>query len=324
MKWMFLLLALAGGAFAPVRAEQDADAVAWLERIAAAAQRLNYTGTFVYQSGGQTETSRITHVVDGGGQREKLEVLDGSPREVIRMNGEVRCFLPEERMVIVERQEGRKAFPARLPASLSELANNYRVRKGGLSRVAGFEAQLVVLEPKDSLRYGHMLWADTGTGLLLRARMVNERNEAIEQFYFTQLQIGGAIDRQMLKPRFDAKPQAWEIHRATTMESTADDQAWIFRAELPGFTRSAGMKRQLQDGQPTTTQYVFSDGLAAISVFIEPLAGKRERPKPGMFTTGAMSVYKRIVGDHGLILVGEVPPGTLRRLGDGIEPAKKQ
>jgi sigma-E factor negative regulatory protein RseB len=324
MRRLFLFIALAGGALAPAWAEQDSAAVSWLERIAAAAQRLNYSGTFVYQSGGQTETSRITHVVDGAGQREKLEVLDGSPREVIRMNDEVRCFLPEERMVIVERQEGRKAFPARLPASLSDLSKHYRIRMGDLSRVAGFEARQVILEPKDSLRYGHMLWADTGTGLLLRARMVNERNEAIEQFYFTQLQIGGAIDKQMLKPRFDAAPQAWQVHRARTMESGADDAAWVFRAELPGFTRSAGMKRQLQDGQPMTTQYVFSDGLAAISVFIEPLAGKRERPQPGMFSTGAMSVYKRIVGDYGLILVGEVPPQTLKMLGDGIEPRKGQ
>jgi sigma-E factor negative regulatory protein RseB len=324
MRWLFLFIALVGGALAPAWAEQDADALSWLERIAAAAQHLNYSGTFVYQSGGQTETSRITHVVDGAGQREKLEVLDGSPREVIRMNDEVRCFLPEERMVIVERQEGRKAFPARLPAALSDLANYYRIRLGGLSRVAGFEARQLILEPKDSLRYGHMLWADTGTGLLLRARMVNERKEAIEQFYFTQLQIGGAIDKQMLKPRFDAAPQAWQVHRARTMESGADDAAWVFRVELPGFTRSAGMKRQLQDGQPMTTQYVFSDGLAAISVFIEPLAGKRERPQPGMFSTGAMSVYKRIVGDHALILVGEVPPQTLKRLGDGIEPRRGQ
>jgi negative regulator of sigma E activity len=43
-----------------------------------------------------------------------------------------------------------------------------------------------------------------------------------------------------------------------------------------------------------------------------------------MFSTGAMSVYKRIVGEYGLILVGEVPPQTLKKLGDGIEPGKGQ
>ncbi len=69
MRWLFLFIALVGGALAPAWAEQDADALSWLERIAAAAQHLNYSGTFVYQSGGQTETSRITHVVDGAGQR---------------------------------------------------------------------------------------------------------------------------------------------------------------------------------------------------------------------------------------------------------------
>ena len=36
----------------------------WLRRIHEATQKLSYTGTFVYQQGGRTETSRITRFVD--------------------------------------------------------------------------------------------------------------------------------------------------------------------------------------------------------------------------------------------------------------------
>ena len=159
----------------PVHAELPSDPLSWLGRISSAGQRLNYVGTFVYQSGGHVETSRIAHRVDADGEHERLEVLDGSPREIIRRGNEVHCVLPDERTVIIDEAGGRRAFPARLPASLSGLAESYRIRKGEVSRVAGFEAQALVLEPKDDLRYGHTLWAEMQTGLLLKSRMVTRR-----------------------------------------------------------------------------------------------------------------------------------------------------
>ncbi|MDA0236004.1 MAG: siderophore-interacting protein, partial [Proteobacteria bacterium] len=136
----------------PASAEHPTDPLSWLGRISTAGQRLNYVGTFVYQSGSHVETSRIAHRVDASGEYERLEVLDGSPREIIRRGAEVRCVLPDERTVIIDEAQGRRAFPARLPASPTGLAENYRVRKGELGRVAGLEAQALVLEPKDELR----------------------------------------------------------------------------------------------------------------------------------------------------------------------------
>ncbi|MFI4923477.1 MAG: sigma-E factor regulatory protein RseB domain-containing protein, partial [Burkholderiales bacterium] len=65
------------------------DALSWLQKIATAAHELNYSGTFIYQYGIHTETSRIVHAVDSSGEHEKLEILDGLPREIIRNNDEV-------------------------------------------------------------------------------------------------------------------------------------------------------------------------------------------------------------------------------------------
>jgi negative regulator of sigma E activity len=41
---------------------EQAEALAWLQKIAQAARDLNYRGTFVYQHGEHAETSRITHL----------------------------------------------------------------------------------------------------------------------------------------------------------------------------------------------------------------------------------------------------------------------
>lgn len=323
MKRALVLLALGSCLAAAAQAEPQADPISWLGRIVGAAQKLNYSGTFIYQSGGHGETSRITHVVDANGEREKLEVLDGSPREIIRNNEEVKCYLPEDKVVIIERRSQRKTFPALLPSAVNTLIEHYNIRKGEVSRVAGFDSQLIVLEPKDKLRYGHMLWADVATGLLLKARMVDEKNEPIEQFAFTQVQIGGNIDKATLKSKFGGKSADWRVQNARTSEADIDHGDWQFGAEIPGFKKSAGMKRRIQHDAPEMTHVVFSDGMAAISVFIEPIADKHEKRHSGLFSVGGINVYKRVNGDFALTILGEVPPATLKRLGDSIEYRKK-
>lgn len=322
MKRAWALLALGGALAAPAHGDQHGEALAWLQRMAVAAQKLNYTGTFSYQGGVSSETSRITHLVDATGEQEKLEVLDGSPREVVRSNDEVKCFLPDDKVVIVEKRGQHKAFPALLPASVGNLGEHYQIRKGDISRVAGRDSQLIVLEPKDSLRYGHHLWADVNSGLILKARTVNERNETIEQFVFTQLQINVPIDREALKPRFGTEGTVWRVHNARASQSLSAGGDWLFRAQLPGFKKSAGMRRQARQGSGAeTTHFVFTDGLASISLFIEPLAD--QKAEPSTYSVGAINVYKRVTGRHLLTVLGEVPMATLMRLGDGMELKKK-
>src|SRR6187549_2530052 len=68
------------------------DAIDWLHRAASAAQRLNYSGTILYQHGTRIETSRIVHYVDPTGEYEKLVNLDGPPREVVRNNEQITCY----------------------------------------------------------------------------------------------------------------------------------------------------------------------------------------------------------------------------------------
>jgi sigma-E factor negative regulatory protein RseB len=87
------------------------DAMAWLTRAAQAARELNYTGTIVYQIGSRVESSRITHLFDGGREYAKLVNLDGPAREVVRSQGEVRCYYPDAKLVRVEPGTFRNVFP---------------------------------------------------------------------------------------------------------------------------------------------------------------------------------------------------------------------
>jgi len=316
------LAALVCASVLPVRAQDPQEGLNWLSRMASASQQLNFSGTFIYQIGSHSETSRITHLVDGRVKRERLEVLDGSPREVVRTDDEVKCFLPSERMVVIERQ-GRRTFPALPEEALEDIARNYRIRLGEVSRVAGLDSQLVIFDPRDAMRYGHMMWADRNSGLLLRTRTIDEKGEPVEQFAFTQVRIGGAIDREALKSRYAESANDWKRRNAPVVVGKADQGDWEFRTLPPGFKRSASMKRSIKEGHPDAMQFVFTDGLAAFSVFVERLSERDNRPKAGFYKTGAVNAYQRVTGEYLVTTLGEVPPQTLKMIADGLESRKK-
>ncbi len=312
-------LCLGAALATPAWAEPPGDPLSWLGRIASASRQLNYSGTFIYQAGRQFETSRIAHMVDATGEHERLEVLDGSPREVIRSNSEVRCILPEQKVVIIDEGGGRRAFPARIPESFSGLAENYRIRKGEISRVAGYDTQLIALDPRDDLRYGHMFWAEIQSGLLLKARMVDERGEIIEQFTFSEVRIGN-VDSDALLPRY-RKNDEWRVVNTRGSAVRKEDSGWSVAAPLPGFALSSVVRRPLGPGRGEVVHMVFSDGLAAVSVFIEPLAPDEAPVETGPAVSGSINIYKRAVNGHLVTALGEVPGRAVKRLGDAIEPA---
>lgn len=83
-----------------------------------------------------------------------------------------------------------------------------------------------------------------------------------------------------------------------------------------------------QDGTSTTAhdntratqrevlQIVFSDGLAAISIFIEP--GSQSRTE-GSLQQGATNIIGKRLGDYWLTIVGEVPQAAIRQIANSIE-----
>jgi sigma-E factor negative regulatory protein RseB len=291
---------------------QSPETLSWLNKINQATQRLSYSGTFVYRSAGRSETSRITRYVDAGGDIEKLEVLDGVPREIVRTRDTVRCYLPDSRVVKVDRRTER-GFPALLPERIGALARHYDISLGETRRIAGFDCQAVVLTPKDNLRYGYKLYADANSGMLLRAVTIDAEGRSVEQFSFTQLRIGN-VTRDMVRPRHAVR--AWRVEDAEAAPTRLT--GWGLASELPGFHKITELKRLLGESRPVG-QMVFSDGLAAVSVFIEPLEGRRDPVRTGLASMGAIHIYTREVANHMVTVVGETPAVSVQRIADAVE-----
>jgi sigma-E factor negative regulatory protein RseB len=296
---------------------QSAEALAWLRKIHDATQTLSYKGTFVYQNGGRSETSRITRYVDDSGEIEKLEVMDGVPREIIRTKDTVRCYLPGKSLVKVDRRT-QSDFPALLPERITALARHYEIELGAVRRIADYDCQAIVLKPKDNLRYGYRLYADTASGMLLKAVTLDPAGQQVEQFSFTELRLGG-VTRDMVKPRYASAK--WRIEDAQA--APARLAGWGLSAELPGFQKVSELRRRLGESR-SAGQLVYSDGLAAVSVFIESLEGRSESVRTGLASMGAIHIYTREVANHMVTVVGEAPAASVQRIANAVEYRRPQ
>ena len=307
---------LAALAQAPaVRAE---DAAAWLGRAADAARSLNYAGTIVFQYGGRVETSRLVHLNDGGAEFEKLVNLEGPAREVIRSAGEVRCYYPDAKIVRIEPRTFRNVFPSLSPQQLTALTQFYEFRKAELARVAGLEAQAYVFEPRDGMRYGHKFWADKSTGLLLKARLINEKSEVVEQFAFSDITIGVKLDRDQVKPTWSTTPPDWQVRQGSAGEAVAQETGWVVMKIPPGFLKISEGFRTLRGKRETVAHLVYSDGLVAVSVFVEPLNATTSSHAAGTLRQGGLNVFTLKLDDHLVTVLGEAPAVTVRQIAQSV------
>jgi sigma-E factor negative regulatory protein RseB len=315
LRLLLILVLAAGGAQA-----QSPEALGWLRKMHDATHKLSYRGTFVYQNAGRSETSRITRLVDAGGDIEKLEVMDGVPREIVRTRDTVRCYLPGSRLVKVEKrvEGGERGFPALLPERITALARHYDISLGETRRIAGYDCQAVVLSPRDNLRYGYKLYADVNTGMLLRAVTLDAAGEQIEQFSFTQLALGG-VTRDMVRTRHASRE--WRVEDAAA--APARLAGWSLSSELPGFHKVVELKRRMGESR-SAGQVVYSDGLAAVSVFIESLEGRSDPVRPGLASMGAIHIYTREVANHVVTVVGEAPAASVQRIANAVEYRRPQ
>jgi len=296
----------------------ELDGLGWLTKMAHASRALNYRGTFVYQHADRVETSRIVHFVNpAGGEFEKMETLDGPEREVIRTNDQVTCYLPATKTVIVEKRSARR-FPALFPEQLSGVSDNYTVTVSGKDRVAGYDCRVVVLEPKDRLRYGHQFCAEAGSGLPLRARTFGEKSQPLDSFAFTEVKLGGRFSREQVRSRYADKSRSWKVdHSSLVLSDVPADTGWTVTRQPAGFRKLTEMKRSIAGRAAMVSHIVYSDGLAAISVFIEPLP--KTRPANSLSHQGAVNIYVRPVADHLVTVLGETPAATVMQVANSLE-----
>jgi sigma-E factor negative regulatory protein RseB len=288
-------------------AAAEDEAVGWLQRAANTARTLDYSGVYIQQSGKTLGSYRIAHRINREREQSRLEVLDGRQREVVQNGDEIYCRTLTKDGVRVERRAAWRYFPAMLPEHVETLIQVYSLKLGGRDRVAGRECQILMLDPRDDMRYAYRLWLDAESGLLLKAARLDESGNPLSQTAFTQVNIGGPVTLEDVHPRLARRGS-----RIMALQAAQEQTQWLV-SELPaGFSKQTEMMRSMRDKQARVSHLVFSDGLAVVSVFIEPLSGRE--PMYGYSVQDVLNLYAAPLDDFQVTAVGEVPPRTLERI----------
>lgn len=305
----------------------------WLARMHDAAKKRAYIGTFVVSSGGSMSSAKIWSVCEGNQQAERVDMLSGAPRSTFRHNDQVVTFLPDHKVVRHEKRDAAGGFPQFLQAPDSRIADFYTFRAGGIERVAGLEADVVTLEPKDALRFGYRVWTERKRGLVVKLQTLDLDGKVLEQAAFSELQMDAPLKMDKLVQMM-GKVDGYRVEKPALVKTTASAEGWSIKLPVAGFKPISCYKRpnavvanspQSAVGSAAAVdvplQWIFSDGLASVSVFVEPL-DKQRHDKPSSMSLGATQTLTRPLNNHWITVMGEVPMGTLRQFASSIERKK--
>ena len=295
----------------------------FLKRARDASRQRTYVGTFVVSAAtGNLSSARIWHVADGKVLMERIEALTGAPRSTFRRNDKVMTFLLDEKVVKSEQRENLELFPNLPDASDAAVADFYDVRPLGKGRVAGFDADVIQLAPRDGLRFGYRVWSERRSGLVIALQTVDSTGRVVEQSAFSELQFDVPVKTQALAQMM-GNTAGYRIEKSELERTTAEAEGWTLRDAVAGF-RPVSCYRRALDGESNperTMQWTFSDGMASVSLFVEPYDAQRQS-KEVLLATGATNTLTRRLTDKGgdwwLTAVGEVPPQTLRAFAQGL------
>lgn len=303
-------------------AASSVEADGWLHRIQQAAATSSYQGTLTFNAAGSVSSARVLHHCEGRQTYERLELLDGENRVQYRHNEQVVTLWPSARRALLETRDPVAQFPALPVASSARVLENYELRKIGQERVAGQDAVVLLLKPRDRLRFAQRLWAHRDTGLLLRNDVLGPAGEVLESAAFVDLRLGARPPaEQFLKPM--KQLEGWRVQRPSVERTQLEAEGWAMSKPVPGFQLVSCIRRPLDVGgsdgaAQQVVQSVFSDGLAQVSVFIERFDPQRH-VKPMGSATGASHTVMARRGDWWITVVGEVPMATAQQFETQLE-----
>ncbi len=303
--------AAAGEAPAPKTASAETPAQ-WLERMNEALTTRNYDGIFSHWHGGRVETLRIIHRVQDGTVSERLASLDGSGREYIRTGESLSCYLPDKRTVLVEQRPPGESLVG-FPAVDADTASSYDIREVNRTRLNRRDTHVITITPHDEYRYGYRLWIDDATAMPLKTQLCDAHGHVIEQIVFANLALFSRIPDSEFRPEVSTDGFRWLRSDSAPPPPAVSALAWTAMRLPPGF-KMAGRSAQTLPGTTGPVDHlVFTDGVASVSVFVEPQAAPFDRPqRPEAAAVGSSSAFSTVVNGHKITAVGEVPPDTVR------------
>jgi sigma-E factor negative regulatory protein RseB len=319
LKTLLVFSALLFGSISSVYSEDSAPNPQFLiDEMSKASRNLNYDGVFMYRLGKQIDTMRIIHKSGEDGFYERLISLTGDAREVIRDKDQVKCFFPDDKTVVVDKSKTGKLISSSLPNPINSVSEFYNFELAGEDRVAGLEAWIVNIRPKDKYRYGYQLWMDKNSRLLLKSELKNQLGVTLEQIMFAQLNVYDDIDNALLQPSMSGKDFTWYNNVKNITYKADDEKNWKATWMPEGFTMSKEEKETMATSHMPVDHLVYTDGLAMVSVYVEKLSFKPNE-KVGLSSFGGVNTFSTHADGYQITAVGEVPKDTVKLMANSVK-----
>ena len=308
-------------AASPDKGNESANITDWLMRMHEASRKRSYVGTFVVSSAGAMSSARIWHVCQGDHQVERVEALTGPLRSVFRHNNQVHTFMPDSKVMLSERRESLGMFPDLLKSADSRIAGFYTAKAVGHERVAGVQTDVVELLPKDNLRFAYRVWTEEKSGLVLQLQTLNAEGQVLEQAAFSELQLDVPLKMSKLLQMM-GKTDGYRVEKIKLQKTTSDAEGWVLKTAVAGFNSVSSYRRPATSrevgGRHASLQWTFSDGLASVSLFVEPY-NKLNHKQEMSLAIGATQTITRRIDAYWVTAMGEVPLATLQLFASALE-----
>jgi len=281
-----------------------------LTRMSASLRALDFQGSFVYEHDGRVDALRIFHL-GGERERERLVSLTGPRSEIVRDERTITCVQPGAVPTQFANHAGSPLLP--LVPNLRGLNAQYSVTLGGEDRVAGYVVRVVDIAPRDQYRYGYRLWLQRDTQLPLRSAILDAAQRPLEQFMFVALDVGARPSETDLLP---GESLDSAVSPTVGEERINTKPRWTVPQAPAGF-RLVRTQR-LQGTALEAEQLVYTDGVASVSIYVEPRTDSSPVATESASMRGALSIHSRSDGSLQITALGDVPPATVKAMALGV------
>jgi len=276
----------------------------------------NYQGTLIIRQNDNLRAIKVKQGVQAGESWQTLESQTGENQIIFRKNGQVTTIFPGKKLITVSAamsRENRTPLHPVLPENRDKLKQFYDIKLGAQERVANKQTQIIQMIPRDRHRYGYTFWLDKQSGLLLKCDLINNKGRVLEQLMYSDIKMLGSA------PVNQVDESKLQSYKKVMLSDKADvnSKKWHAQNIPAGFVITRSVKNVLKQ---SSYHMVFSDGMASVSVFIEPMSEK-QKALVGGSSMGPVNVYSSYINNTYVTAIGEVPASTVRMVAQSIHLA---
>lgn len=295
--------------------------LARLADMSRALRELSYQGLVTYEHGGALESLKLTHIVRDGVEYARLDRLNGPEQPRLQRGLPTACVPVADQLL--------RGLLNPFGDETRNLEQSYHFYLQGYERIAGRQAEVIQIVPRDQYRHGYNLAIDERTALPLRAMIVSHDKRVLERFQFVDLQTEAEVAQAADQQESSASEEA----------SESGNSAAVAQSELPcpaaassapaaagnwqvGWMPSGFVLSSVQKAGGMGEVLMYTDGLSAFSVFIS-------KPQEQGFDFGRAQLGATVAYIHPvkvanqpfvITVVGEIPTKTAMRIASSVKP----